>query len=78
MDAAKDDRRSQWNKWDPPQSLDDWRDCAKQEFINDGLQALGLGKVVEAKKVVEEARQNAALNLYRPKTLADKSEPNKE
>jgi hypothetical protein len=78
MDAAKDDRRSPWNQWDSPKTLDDWRDCAKQEFVDDGLLALGLGSVVEAGKIVEEVRQNAARNLYMPKTLGDKSEPTKE
>ncbi len=77
MDAAKDTGRK-WNKYDPPRDLKDWRLCSQQGLVDDGLRAFGLGDVVEAKKVVEEARQNAALNFYRPKTLADKSEPNKE
>jgi hypothetical protein len=79
MGAGKDTRSEmQWNKYDPPQSLADWRMCAEQGFTHDGLKAVGLGSTVEAKDEVEKARKNAGLKPYSPRTINNESESNKE
>ena len=77
IDKDNRDRRS-WIQHTAPATLNDWRDCEREGAIKEGLRACGLGGVTQAQEIVENERKTAALNRYRPNTLCDESEPNKE